>query len=277
MSTPWTNKHLSWLNHVDSKQTFDGKNLDIYEFNYDLEDDEIFSNWASHFRNHYCLDDLIDSFIDGTEYTTRSEYLNNLKFPEANKAGAKTRSGDFGEILISDFIEYNLNYWVPRTRFSERQNRNNPTQGVDVIGFKSDNYTQNNKNDELLIFEVKCKLTGVNTDYTKDRMMTAINDSAKDFNVRKAESLNALKQLYIKERNIDNSKKIRRFQDQKDRPYIEKSGAASIILDAAYDENKIIGINASSHPNPNLMLIMIKGKDLMPLVHKLYEKAANEA
>lgn len=275
---PWTKEHLQWLQLIDTQKTDDGKDIEIYDFNYDLDNNEIFSKWAKHFRNHYCLDDLIDSFIDGTEYTTRSEYLNNLKFPENSRAGAKTRSGDFGEILISDFIEYNLHYWVPRTRFSERQNRNNPTQGVDVIGFKSDDYTQNNKNDELLIFEVKCKLTGISTDYTKDRMMTAINDSAKDFHVRKAESLNGLKQLYIKERNIDNSKKIRRFQDQKDRPYVEKSGAASIILDEAYDENKIIGINTSSHPNQNnLMLIMIKGKDLMPLVHKLYEKAANEA
>jgi len=275
---PWTEEHIEWLEHVDTKQTQDNKNIDIYEFNYDLEKDEIFSNWAKHFRNHYCLDNLIDLFMEDTEYTTRKEYLNNLKFPEIGRAGAKTRSGDFGEILISDFIEYRLNYWVPRTRFSDRQNRNNPTQGVDVIGFKSDDYTQNNRNDELLIFEVKCKLTGVNTNYTNDRMMTAIDDSTKDFNIRKAESLNGLKQLYIKERNTDNAKKIGRFQNQKDRPYVEKSGAASIILGESYDGNRIINIDTSNHPNPNnLMLIIIKGNDLMPLVHKLYEKAANEA
>lgn len=275
---PWTNEHIGWLEYIDTKLTVDNKNIDIYEFNYNLEEDAIFSSWAKHFRNHYCLDDLIDLFIEDTEYTTRSEYLNNLKFPEIGRAGAKTRSGDFGEILISDFIEYNLNYWVPRTRFSERQNRNNPTQGVDVIGFKSDDYTQNNINDELLIFEVKCKLTGVNTNYTQNRMMTAINDSAKDFNIRKAESLNALKQLYIKERNITNSKKIGRFQNQLDRPYTEKSGAASIILNESYNENNIVRIDTSNHPNSNnLMLIIIKGNELMPLVHRLYEKAANEA
>lgn len=278
MSEPWTDEHLSWLNHIDTKQTVDNKDVDIYNFNYNLDDDEIFSNWAKHFRNHYCLDDLIELFIEDTEYTTRKEYLNNLKFPEIGRAGAKTRSGDFGEILISDFIEYSLGYWVPRTRFSDRQNRNNPTQGVDVIGFKSDDYTRNDTNDELFIFEVKCKLTGVNTAYTNDRMMTAINDSAKDFNVRKAESLNGLKQLYIKEQNIINSKRIGRFQNQQDRPYLEKSGAASIILDDSYDRTKIVNIDTSNHPNSsNLMLIIIKGNELMPLVHKLYQKAANEA
>jgi hypothetical protein len=108
--------------------------------------------------------------------------------------------------------------------------------------------------------------------------MTAINDSAKDFNIRKAESLNALKQLYIKERNTTNSKKIGRFQNQLDRPYTEKSGAASIILNESYNENNIVRIDTSNHPNSNnLMLIIIKGNELMPLVHRLYEKAANEA
>lgn len=101
---PWTNEHIGWLEYIDTKLTVDNKNIDIYEFNYNLEEDAIFSSWAKHFRNHYCLDDLIDLFIEDTEYTTRSEYLNNLKFPEIGSAGAKTRSGDFGEILISDFI-----------------------------------------------------------------------------------------------------------------------------------------------------------------------------
>ena len=202
----------------------------------------------------------------------------NLKFPEEGRNGAKTRSGDFGEILISDFIEYNLNFWVPRTRFSDRANRNNPTQGVDVIGFKSDDYSQNLINDELIIFEVKCKLTGNQAFLTKTRMETAIFDSAKDFNVRKAESLNGLKQIYLKERNTENANKIKRFQNPTDRPYIELSGASSLILDGAYDETKISEIDASNHPNlRNLKLILIKGENLMRLVHTLYERAANEA
>jgi hypothetical protein len=46
----------------------------------------------------------------------------------------------------------------------------------------------------------------------------------------------------------------------------------------AYDEEKLIEIDASDHPNvDNLKLILIKGNDLMSLVHRLYEKAASEA
>lgn len=274
---PWTNEHLEWLEYIDTKQTADDKDIDIYKFNYDLDNEEVFSNWARHFRNHYCLDELIDDLRDGTDLS-RADYLNNLKFPEEGRSGAKTRSGDFGEILISDFIEYNLNFWVPRTRFSDRANRNNPTQGVDVIGFKSSDYTQNLIDDELMIFEVKCKLRGNQTSLTRTRMETAISDSAKDFNIRKAESLNGLKQIYLKERNLENANKIKRFQNPTDRPYNELSGASSLILSEAYDEDEIENIDASEHPNvDNLKLILIKGENLMPLVHQLYERAANEA
>ena len=56
------------------------------------------------------------------------------------------------------------------------------------------------------------------------------------------------------------------------------SGATSIILNQAYDEERVIEIDASAHPNNhNLRLILIKGESLMELVHQLYERAANEA
>jgi hypothetical protein len=49
---------------------------------------------------------------------------------------------------------------VPRTRFSERQNRSNPTQGVDVLGLKLINLNTESPNDELLIYEVKAIFYG---------------------------------------------------------------------------------------------------------------------
>lgn len=273
---PWTEEHIEWLSHVDTKQTSDGKNVEIYDFNYDLSNDTILTNWAKHFRNHYCLDTLIDLYVAGTGYT-KTEFLNTLKFPTQGR-GSSTRSGDFGEILVSDFLEYSMGFWVPRTRFSDRHNRNNPTQGVDVIGFKSDDFSQNLRNDELMIFEVKCGLTGTSSAVQNERINSAITDSAKDFDVRKAESLSGLKQLFIKEGNIPNATKIQRFQNPTDNPYKELSGASSIILNKVYDGDTIEEIDASEHPNvDNLKLILIKGQDLMSLVHQLYERAANEA
>lgn len=277
MSVPWTNEHLQWLQLIGIQQIADGKDIEIYEFQYDTTNHKIFSNWAKHFRNHYCLDSKIDRLVKNTG-KNKTEFLNDIKFPSSTVDGAKTRAGDFGEILVSDFLEYMLNFWVPRTRFSERQNRNNPTQGVDVIGFKFQDHTLNNPDDELMIFEVKCKLTGTSRNFTKDRMMKAINDSSKDYSLRKAEALNGLKSWYILRDEDTNADAIERFQNPKDKPFKELSGAASIILNQAYDESKIIEIDASLHPNTsNLKLILIKGQDLMSLVHQLYERAANEA
>ena len=132
-----------------------------------------------HFRNHYCLDSKIERLIRGTNQT-KAEYLSNIKFPESNANGAKTRAGDFGEILYLTFRIY-FKFWVPRTRFSERQNRNNPTQELMLLDLNRMITLSIIANDELIIFEVKCKLTGINKSYTKDRMMTAINDSKRLF------------------------------------------------------------------------------------------------
>ena len=85
---PWTNEHLQWLQLIDTKKTADGKDIEIYELNYDLGNDEIFSKWAKHFRNHYCLDSKIERLIRGTNQT-KAEYLSNIKFPESNANGAK--------------------------------------------------------------------------------------------------------------------------------------------------------------------------------------------
>ncbi len=100
----------------------------------------------------------------------------------------------------------------------------------------------------------------------------------KTFLFRKAEALNGIKNWYLLRDQDDNADAIERFQNPKDKPFIELSGATSIILNQAYDEEKLIEIDASDHPNvDNLKLILIKGNDLMSLVHRLYEKAASEA
>jgi hypothetical protein len=38
---------------------------------------------------------------------TRQEYLKDLVFPDkTTKSGPTTMSGDFGEIVVSDYVEY---------------------------------------------------------------------------------------------------------------------------------------------------------------------------
>ena len=54
----WAQKFSEWL--VEEKEenitTTDGKPIKVFSFNYNSTDDETMSDWAKHFRNHYCPD-----------------------------------------------------------------------------------------------------------------------------------------------------------------------------------------------------------------------------
>ena len=127
----------------------------------------------------------------------------------------------------------------------------------------------------VLAFEVKAQLT----DYGyKGRLQTAIDDSSKDI-LRRATTLNATKQRLRRSGQQEKVLLVQRFQNQADHPYIFRSGAAAVLSDAAYDETLIqSSTTIAGHENKgNLDLIVIRGNDLMNLVHGLYQRAADEA
>lgn len=268
-----SSKHIEWL--IDTKEkltTVDGKNVKVFEFCH-KDDDEVLSAWATHFRNHYCLDSEIDILRGGTGYS-RTEYLKHIKLPTDSRGfGPGIRAGDFGEILVADYLEFVLGYWVPRTRYDNKTIRDESTKGSDLIGFKliSDDESPN---DVLSIFEVKCQFSG---NKTKPKLQEAVNHSIKD-EVRKAESLNAIKQRLFDKQRYDDAKTIARFQNPVDKPYKEVSGAVALFSTNVYDKHLISTTKTSDHPNQeNLMLVVIYGDDLMQLVNALYTRAANEA
>jgi hypothetical protein len=270
---PWTSDHLRWLfNTGEQLNTGDGMPVNIFELKV-KNDDAVFSAWAKHFRNHYCLDCEIDELRDGTGLC-RSDYLCEYAFPDKSlPPGPSIRAGDFAEILVADFLEYVMNYWVPRFRYDEKAVRNESTKGTDILGFKfvSD---KESLEDTLSVFEAKAKLTG----NPVNRLQDAVDDSVKDFFVRKAESLNALKRRFIRKGNISDAFKIKRFQNKADHPYYEISGAAAILSKTAFDPEVLSTTDTSKHPNNgNLKLVVIKGQNLMQLVHELYRRAADEA
>jgi len=276
---PWTNQHLKWLEDTGEKiTTVCGKKAPVYTFNPDMADEVTISAWAKHFRNHYCDDNEIDELREGTGLS-RTEYLLKIKLPVQKvtaaheKSGPATRSGDFTEILVSDFLEFNLNYWVPRTRYEFKVNPNLSENGSDVIGFKFSSDGKP-KRDELMIYEVKASLTGKKP---ANRLQIAVNDSNKD-RLRIAESLNAIKQrLKLKGLQKD-VLKVQRFQNLGDRPYKEKYGAASVLTNAMYSEIELSKTDSTGHVNSSsLSLLVIKGDALMDLVHFLYQRAAHEA
>ena len=271
---PWSSKHIDWFQDTGKRlTTSDGKPIEIWEFQH-KNDPTILSAWAKHFRNHYCLDSEIDDLRSGTGYT-RAEYLCELKFPDERvKPGPSIRSGDFGEVLVADYLEYLLEFWVPRTRYGNKTIRNESTKGCDIIGIKEVSTGKDNKDDTLAIFEVKAQLAGQNAN---PRLQDAVDGSAKD-KTRRGESLNAIKQRLYDKNERELARKIERFQNPVDRPYKELYGAAAVFSEHVYDESLIASTTTEDHPNSiALRLIVIYGKDLMQLVHDLYRRAADES
>lgn len=266
-------EHLLWLKNDDSAlTTSEGKQIRLFSLRHN-GDAVLLSSWARHIRNHYCPDTEIDILRRGTGLTRR-EFLRQMKLPtDIRGFGPGIRAGDFGEILIADYLEFRLGYWVPRTRYDRKTIRDESTKGSDLIGFKFAQ-TEDSPNDILSIFEVKAQFSGKSP---RPRLQDAVDDSIKD-EIRKAESLNAIKQRLYDQSKTDEMLKVERFQNPVDRPYIEQPGAAALFSSDVFDRNNVTATTVTGHPlNDRLELIVVYGEDLMNLVHQLYEIAANEA
>ena len=263
--------HVAWFkNTKTSAQTADGFFAEIWEFQH-TNDERVLKEWASHFRNHYCLDNQIDQ-MRGPK--SRLDYLVDLKFPtKTGGLGPATRAGDFGEILIADFLSWILGYWVPRVRWESKIIQNESPKGSDVIGFHLEKEGEFSIDDKLLVFESKTKFSNSATNVVQ----SAINDSAKD-HIRLAESLNFIKQKLLWRGESEKCSIIERFQSPVDQPYGSNFGAAAIVSTDCFNQDDILIADTSSHPHgKQLKIVVVRGAEMMPLVHKLYEIAANEA
>lgn len=280
---PWTSKHTKWLVDTGKRpKTTDGKEVEVWEFQH-LDDEKVLSAWAKHFRNHYCLDTEID-FLRGRR--SRQDYLNNIKFPcSTSNLGPGIRAGDFGEILVADYLQWILGFWVPRVRWGSKAIRDESPKGSDVIGFRFHKKVDTSVKDVLVIFEAKTQFSNSG----KNRLQDAINGSAKD-HLRIDESLNFIKQKLFERKEIKNAQLVERFQNPVDVPYQESFGAAAIISNEYFDAQVIVEADCGKiqksqkskefipHPNKDgLILLVIKGTNMMALVNDLYRRAADEA
>ena len=264
-------EHVDWLVDTGQRQnTACGREIEIWELNPQNDNEAVLSAWAAHFRQHYISDEDLPIMVYGTGLTN-AEYLRRTLLPDRTQTpGPSLRSGDFGEILVADYIEHVLDYWCPRElRYQERWNRNDSTKGCDVIGFKLVAEGQ----DELFVFETKSAMSPS----AGNRLQDAISDSNKD-KLREAMSLNAIKQKFVRRGAIDEANRVMRFQDMADRPFRRISGAAAILDNVVFGQTNLTATDASAHYNAaNIKLIVIKGPSMMTLIHALYERAADEA
>lgn len=265
--------HIQWLVDTGEKiECTDGKVAQVWEIQH-VADEQVLSEWAKYFRNHYCLDEEIDQIRKSTG-RSRKEYLEEIKFPDRSSLGSMVRSGDFGEILVADYLQYVLNYWVPRTRYIRKAVKNESTKGSDILGFKFITEGKESPDDVLAIFESKARLKSKGKGAL---LQTAVDHSNKDA-VRRAESLNATNQKLRDLRRSADVVKVERFQDIVARPYKEVSGAAALFSNNLFDSELEMATSSSHHWNSNeLILLIIKGDNMMELVHELYRRAADEA
>lgn len=190
-----------------------------------------------------------------------------------SKPASVIRTGDFAEILVADYVQYVLDYWVPRTRYCAKTVRDESTKGCDIIGFKIFGNGTPNPRDELMQFEAKAQFSGKSAN---PRLQDAVDDSAKD-QLRLAESLNAMKRQLLRTNHTEDAKKIERFQSRVDHPCREIYGAAAIFTSEILDPTVIEQTTTAKHPAGNLQLVVVHGVGMMDLVNTLYTKAANEA
>lgn len=257
--------YLDNLIKIKDITTVEGEAVEVFELSTSI-DNAAFSEWAAHFRQNYCSDELLELLVRGTGMT-KQQYLLTHKFPDAKGGFAPgTRSGDFAELLISDYLEFSLGYIVHRERYKNKFNSNTSTQGTDVIAFKITG-SRPSVDDEFLTFEVKAQASGKTAE---PRLQDAIDDSYKDA-IRKGETLSALKQIYYEKGDIGKANQVERFQNKADRPYTERYGAAAVHDTATYSETLIQNVKLNGSKR---WMIVIKRDNLMSLVHRLYEVAA---
>jgi hypothetical protein len=271
--------HIAWLYDTGQRvTTSEGRKIAVLWIKH-LEDAAIISAWAKHFREHYHLDATLDEARDGTGLS-RKDYLEQLVFPhKSNAPGPSIRAGDFAEILVADYFEYALKWRVPRTRYRAKAVPNESVKGTDFLAFgitqATDLQAQKYSADDVLMsVEVKAQFTGSSA---KARLQDAIDDSAKD-RLRRAFTLNAMKQRLRSDKDNDGVALVRRFQSEADHPFKSQYTATAVYCESVYDPTQVGNVSVVDHPdNPSLSLFVLKGEQMMVLVHHLYEVAANEA
>lgn len=121
--------HIASLTNVSTLTSVCGRKIAVWELSVKVGD-ALVSDWARHFRQSYCADGDIDLLrLD----LSRKDYLTTMVFPHATqKPGPSIRSGDFAELLISDFLEYVQGFWVPRYKYSDKASPNESVMGLSL-------------------------------------------------------------------------------------------------------------------------------------------------
>lgn len=266
-----SSSHIKYFKKKSDLVTIQGKVVTIYELKID-QDVTIINEWARHLREEYCSDDDLEFLVPDTGLTYQ-EFLAQIKFPDPTIGiGAATMSGDFAEILVSDYIEFIQGYYTTSTRYRNKINRNSSPMGSDVLGYKCKNADSPSSSDELHVLEVKAQAREAKPEA---KLQKAVNDSVKaNDKLRLAESLNAEVQRLRGYNMLEEAKLVKRFQNKTDRPYNLVFSAVAVHSSRSYSEDLVRQVDVSKNVNQNLKLLVIYSDKLLEFIKELYERAS---
>ena len=228
-------------------------------------------------RNNYVEESLLETLIKGTGLT-KQEFLEKNIFPShQNRTGVATMSGEFGEILVYDYINFTLKHFVTRTRYLEKVNPNMPVSGSDVIGYQVTNIDKPSEKDHLIVAEVKTKSskTGNKKSLCEKAVTGAIKDSGKD-KVRLGESLNAEKRRLLNRSRMEEAKIVERFQNKTDNPFTIDFLAVAVLDSDLYSDQVVLDAVNSQHEDvKSTSILIIHSKDLKNFLRDLYRRACS--
>ena len=252
-----------------------GEGIQVYKLNSELLDDSSLNNWALGLRDNYVEEILLESLVQGTGLTQK-EFLEKNIFPNhQNKLGASTMSGEFGEILVYDYINFVLKYYITRTRYLEKVNPDMPVSGSDVIGYKVKNINKPSESDHLIVAEVKTRSSKVGNKKRscEKTVKDAIEHSIKD-RVRIGESLNAEKRRLLNRSRKDEAKIVERFQNKTDNPFTLDFFAVAVLDNELYSDQVVLDVVNSQHENiKSTNILIIHSKELKLFLRDLYRRA----
>lgn len=255
--------------------TSSGEEIQVYKLNSELLDDNSLNNWALGLRDNYVEEILLESLVRGTGLTQK-EFLEKNIFPNhQNKLGASTMSGEFGEILVYDYLNFVLKHYITRTRYLEKVNPDMPVSGSDVIGYKVENINKPSKSDHLIVAEVKTRSSKVgNKNMSCEKTVKdAIEHSIKD-RVRIGESLNAEKRRLLNRSRNDEAKIVERFQNKTDNPFTLDFFAVAVLDNELYSDQVVLDVVNSQHENiKSTNILIIHSKELKLFLRDLYRRA----
>ncbi|QGM29318.1 DUF1837 domain-containing protein [Bacillus sp. N3536] len=216
---------MQLINHFDMEES----EFCIYRIK-ETELQVLLNKLPREFRQCYVKNEDLEELVQLTG-SSMQDILKDNYIPE-NKS---VMSGEFGEIFSYFLLKER---YLPisvdgPTKWIWKDDKDQAIQKTDVMLFKQEDIIS--ANDLVVSAEIKAKATKS----SNNQLENAVNDMKKDNISRLAVSLKWLKSKYLKDKDIDNSKKLDRFLNPSEFGTYQKDFKAIVVIDSDLLEEEI--------------------------------------